>query len=275
LGNSALIGYYGRQISENQLLTSSHVNPREILTLPPPPADARIAYGREPRQFGELRANVAPAYLQPLVITLHGGFWRNQFNLAYMGHLCEALKKLGFATWNLEYRSLGDPGGGWPGTFDDVTAGAAFLKNIAGPYRLDLTRVVALGHSAGGQLALWLAKNMKLQGVIGLGAVADLRRAQEMQLSNRVVDLLHAPASADPMQQLPLHTPQRLFAGVEDDIVPIEISRRYVEAAQKKGDDARLIELPGGHFEPVYPGTAQWTRVAHEVAALLASSAPH
>ncbi len=192
-----------------------------------------------------------------------------------MGHVCEALKKLGFATWNLEYRSIGDPGGAWPGTFEDVVAGAAFLKNIAKPYNLDLSRTIALGHSAGGQLALYLASKMKLQGVIGIGAVADLKRAQEMELGNRVVDLLHAPPSVDPMQCLPLHTPQRLFCGEDDDIVPIEISRRYVQAAQKKGDDARLIELPGGHFEPVNPREPQWTRVAQEVVSLLASSAPH
>jgi acetyl esterase/lipase len=249
------------------------MNPREILTRPAPPADARMAYGKEARQFGELRANSLG--LQPVVIALHGGFWRNQFNLDYMGHLCEALKKLGFATWNLEYRSLGDPGGGWPGTFDDAVAGAAFLKNIAGPYHLDLNRVITLGHSAGGQLALHVASKMKVQGVIGLGAVADLKRAQEMQLGNRVVDLLRAPASADPMQCLPLHTPQRLFCGKDDDIVPIEIGRLYVEAAKKNGDDARLIELPGGHFEPVDPLTPQWASVAQEVQALVASRAPH
>jgi acetyl esterase/lipase len=246
------------------------VNSREILTLPAPPCDAKIAYGSEPRQFGELRASSGAHAPQPLVITLHGGFWRNQFNLAYMSHLCQALKKLGIATWNVEYRSLGDLGGGWPGTFDDALAGAAFLKNLAGPYRLDLNRAVALGHSAGGQLALYLASRMKLQGVVGVGAVADMKRAQEMHLGNRVVDLLHAPVSADPMQSLPLHTPQRLFCGKEDDIVPIEISRRYVDAALAKGDDARLIELPGGHFEPVDPRTPQWTSVVHEIMALLA-----
>jgi acetyl esterase/lipase len=251
------------------------MNPREILTLPPPPADARIAYGSAPRQFAEIRATAGLKDPQPVVIALHGGFWRNQFNLAYMGHLCEALKKSGIATWNLEYRSLGDDGGGWPGTFDDVVAGAAFLKNVAGPYRLDLNRTLALGHSAGGQLALWLAGKRKLQGVIGLGAVADLRRAQEMQLGNRVVDLLHAPPSADPMQCLPLRTSQRLFTGKDDDIVPAAIGRGYVEEAQKKGDDAKLIELQGGHFEPVDPRTPQWARVAQEVADLLASSAPH
>ncbi len=192
-----------------------------------------------------------------------------------MGHLCEALKKQGFATWNLEYRSLGDNGGGWPGTFEDAVAGALFLKNIAGPYHLDLNRIITLGHSAGGQLALHVASKMKVQGVIGLGAVADLKRAQEMQLGNRVVDLLKAPSSADPMQCLPLHTPQRLFSGKDDDIVPIEISRLYAAAAREKGDDARLIELPGGHFEPVDPLTSQWASVAHEVQALLANSAPH
>jgi hypothetical protein len=122
------------------------MNPREILTLPLPPADAKIAYGEAPRQFGELRANAGLKSLQPVVITLHVGFWRNQFNLAYMGHLCEALNRLGFATWNLEYRALGDPGGGWPGTCEDILSGAAFLKNIAGPSRVAHEVAALLGN---------------------------------------------------------------------------------------------------------------------------------
>jgi acetyl esterase/lipase len=258
-------------------------NSFEILTLPPPPADARFAYGNQLRQFGDLRVDPRSPPPHPVIITLHGGFWRNQFNLAYMGHLCAALKDIGIATWNIEYRSIGDLGGAWPGTFDDVAAGAAFLVKIADRYQLDLSRAMTLGHSAGGQLALWLAAQlsitqirtkMKLRCAVGLAAVADLRRAQELQLSNRAVDLLHAPPSADPMQLLPLHVPQRLFHGKDDDIVPIDLSHRYVEAAWKRGDDARLIELSGGHFEPVDPRTPQWTRVAQEVASLFASSAP-
>jgi acetyl esterase/lipase len=246
---------------------------RDILTLPCPAADARITYGSQPRQFADLRIPGSPDQRRPVVITIHGGFWRNQFNLTYMGHLCTALKRLGIATWNIEFRSIGDRGGAWPGTFDDVAAAAAHLRTIAGQYHLDLDRTIALGHSAGGHLGLWLSSKTKLRGVVGLGAVADIGRARKLHLSNGVVDLLHAPASGDPMQILPLHTSQRLFHGKDDDIVPIDLVRRYVDAAQKKGDDAKLIELDGGHFEPVDPRTKQWAAVAEEVRRLLRASA--
>lgn len=248
------------------------LNSRDILTMPSPSADARVSYGSLPRQFADLRFPDSTAGLRPVVIVLHGGFWRNQFNLAYMGHLCAALKQKGIATWNVEYRSIGDSGGGWPGTFDDVAAAVGHLRMIARAYRLDLTRTVALGHSAGAELALWLTSKIKLRGVVGLGAVADLGRARELPQGKRIIDDLHAPESADPMRMLPLHTPQRLFSGRDDDLVPIALVRGYVEAAQKKGDDARLIELDGGHFEPVDPRTGQWTQVAAEVSRLLTAS---
>src|SRR3989441_379292 len=127
----------------------------DILTLPPPPADARLAYGADPNQFGDLRLPKTKGPF-PVVMNIHGGFWRSKYDLAHAGHLCAALPAKGLATWNLEYRRVGNPGGGWPGTFEDIRNGYRFLPQIAKRYNLDPARVLVMGHSAGGQLALCL-----------------------------------------------------------------------------------------------------------------------
>src|SRR5215831_12973469 len=128
----------------------------DILTLPPPPADTRISYGTDPNQFADLRLPKTKG-LFSVVMNIHGGFWRAKYDLSHAGHLCAALTSKGLATWNLEYRRVGNAGGGWPGTFEDLLLGVKFLESIAWKYRLDLKRMVVLGHSAGGQLALCLA----------------------------------------------------------------------------------------------------------------------
>ena len=150
----------------------------DILILVPPPADERVPYGSDAHQFGDLRLPKGNGP-HPVVINIHGGFWRNEYDLTHAGHLCAALTAKGVATWNLEYRRIGNPGGGWPGTLDDVRTGAAHLKKIAGERSLDLKRAVATGHSAGGHLVLWLAKQnaIALKGLVALAPVADLRGA--------------------------------------------------------------------------------------------------
>src|SRR5688572_6954117 len=112
----------------------------------------RIAYGSDPLQFGHL---FLPAVggPHPVVVVIHGGFWRSLYDLEYMGPVCEALSRVGVAAWSLEYRRLGNPGGGWPGTFEDVASGTSHLQKIAQQHDLDLDRIIALGHSAGGHLA--------------------------------------------------------------------------------------------------------------------------
>jgi acetyl esterase/lipase len=250
---------------------------QSILDLPPAPAGERIAYGADQFQFGELRVPSGSGP-HPVAIVIHGGYWRAAYDLAHLGHFCEALKREGIATWSLEYRRLGNRGGGFPGTFDDVAAGAAHLKKIAAAHNLDLDRVVATGHSAGGQLALWLAKQrvVDLKRVIPLAPVADLRRAFELHLSDSVVaDLLGgSPAkvpdryrSTSPIELVPLGVEQRVIHGVRDDIVPISISRDYAAAARSHGDDATLTEIPGaGHFELIDPRSSAWDVVKKAVA---------
>jgi len=191
-----------------------------------------------------------------------------------------ALNAEGVATWSLEYRRLGNAGGGCPGTFDDVATGARHLGSIAGRYNLDRKRFVALGHSAGGQLALWLAAEQEpLRGVVSLAGVADLRRAYELGLSNSVVrDLLEgSPDSVperydrySPIERLPLRIPQRLIHGSLDKNVPLEISQRYVDKAQACGDDATLIALKDAeHFKLIDPRATEFEVVRNTVLKLL------
>ena len=168
----------------------------DILTLSPPPADVRLPYGGDAHQFGDLRipgglpkpgAKSHPRH--PVVMNIHGGYWRNKYDLVHAGHICAALTAQGFATWNIEYRRIGDPGGGWPGSFEDVRNSHRFLHQIAKPYHLDLHRVVVMGHSAGGQMALALAGHeASVKNVVSLAGVVDLARALELHLSHDAAD---------------------------------------------------------------------------------------
>jgi acetyl esterase/lipase len=259
-----------------------------------PPPTERVAYGSAPQQFGDLRLPAGEAGRPwPVVIVIHGGYWRARYDLGYFGAACGALAQAGLATWNIEYRRLGDAAGGWPGTFDDVAAAADALRGLAARYPLDLRRVVALGHSAGGQLGLWLAARLRLpaqapvlwrtdplliHGVVALAGVADLRRAWELRLSDNATELLmgggpaQVPdryASGSPFDLLPLGVPQALIHGTADTAVPFEISQRYVARAQALGDDARLIALEGAdHFEAIDPATAEWQVVERTLLAM-------
>src|SRR5215831_5666888 len=239
----------------------------------------RIPYGTDPHQFGELTLPSTTG-LHPVVIVIHGGFWRAKYDLGYMRPVCESLAAAGIAAWNLEYRRIGNPGGGWPGTLNDVAAGSGYLASIAERFHLDLNRVIAIGHSAGGHLAFWLASRKTiLTAAISLTGVLDLRRAWELKLSNTVVaDFLGGSPDevperydfASPIEQLPLDIPQKLFHGTNDDDVPFEISQRYVQAAQFRGDDAELIALQGaGHYDGVDPGTKECALVRDTVVRLI------
>jgi acetyl esterase/lipase len=256
-----------------------------------------IAYGPLPLQFGELRLPGGPGP-HPVLVTLHGGFWRARYDLAYFGVVCDALAAAGVATWNVEYRRLGQEGGGWPGTLHDVGAAVDHMRELAARFPLDLDRVGALGHSAGGHLALWAAGRARvatasplsrphplpLRCVVALAGVCDLRRAWELRLSSNVTeDFLggtpHAVperyAAASPAELLPLGVPQALIHGTEDDSVPYEISVDYHEAARAAGDEVMLVTLAGaGHFEMVDPATPEWAAVHEATLSLLRGGEP-
>ena len=246
----------------------------DILSLAPPKADARVAYGRDENQFVDLRL---PKKKGPhaLGIVIHGGYWRARYDLEYAGHLCAALTAKGIATANLEYRRVGNAGGGWPGTFADIRAGYQFLTQNARKYQFDTRRIVAIGHSAGGQLGLCLAAHETgVKAAISLAGVVDLQRAYALHLSNdAVVEFLGGtPAEvadhyreADPMK-LAIRARQWLMHGAADDVVPPAFSKDYVSAKQKMKEDARLVEISGaGHFEVVDPRSGAWRDVERVV----------
>lgn len=265
---------------------------RDVLKLQAAPADARIAYGPGPQQFGELwiPGGRGP---HPVAVVIHGGCWRAPFGEDHLRPLCAALARAGVAAWCLEYRRVGDDGGGWPGTFEDVARGADHLRQIAGAHRLDLTRVIAVGHSAGGELALWLATRshlprtdplrgpepLLLRGVVGLAAIPDLARAATEKVCGDSVPLfLGGPpeaqasryAAASPAALLPLGIPQQLVHGRLDRIVPIALSESYVAAARAKGDLAVLVPVDGaGHFDLIAPTSAAWPKVERAVRSLI------
>ena len=191
-----------------------------------------------------------------------------------MGDLCEAICKSGYAVWSLEYRRVGQPGGGYPGTLEDIRSGAKHITKIPG---IDLTRVAVAGHSAGGHLALWLAAQnaLELRGVAALAAVTDLRRAHALRLGAGAVEAFIGCAptecadrysAASPADLLPIKVPQRLLHGAADDIVPIELSESFAKASA----NAQLTAFPGaGHFELINPRSKEWPQVLCQITALL------
>jgi acetyl esterase/lipase len=250
-----------------------------ILTLAPPPYDERLSYGSDPNQFGDLRVPKSGGPF-PVVMNIHGGFWRSKYDLAHAGHLCAALTAKGLATFNLEYRRVGNKGGGWPGTFEDTAAGFRFLPQIAKRYKLDTNRVVIMGHSAGGQLALCLAAHEPaVKNVISLAGVVDLQAAYEDHLSNdAVVDFLGGKPKevpehyheADPLQLSIPKAEQWLIYGLSDDVVPPAYSRNYVQQKKQKNENAHLVEVAqAGHYELIDPHSTAWPKVEQTALHLL------
>jgi acetyl esterase/lipase len=246
--------------------------------MPLPPPGERISYGDGPQQFGELRLPKRDGPF-PTVVLIHGGCWQSGFDYRYITHLASWLAEQGVATWTIEYRRLGDDGAGFPGTFLDVAHAADMLRTIAAKSAIDLTRVYAAGHSAGGQLALWLASRAKLtetsdlfvkdplpiRGVLGLAAITDLaqyRIGPPKSCHASVEPLLGGPpekvaaryAETSPAERLPLGVRQVFIQGENDPIVSADSVRAYVDAAKKAGDEAIILALPSaGHFEASAP----------------------
>jgi len=252
---------------------------QDILTVAPPKADERIAYGSDPHQFGEIRVpkDKGP---HPVLVNIHGGFWRNKYDLAHAGHLCAVLTARGIATWNLEYRRVGDPGGGWPGSFADVVNGYRFIARLPEKFNLDSKRVTVMGHSAGGHLALCLAADhTSVRSVVSLAGVVDLQKAWDLHLSNdAVAEFLGGPPSrvsthyqqADPMR-LAIKAEQWLIHGLEDDVVSSDFSRNYVISKKSQGENVHLLEIAkAGHFDLIDPHSAAWPKVENTVMHLLA-----
>ncbi|MFC8845644.1 MULTISPECIES: alpha/beta hydrolase family protein [unclassified Micromonospora] len=252
-------------------------DPRSVLDRPAPAPDATVAYGGHPDQVADLRRPAGDGPPRPLVVVVHGGFWRAEYDRAHTGPLAAALAALGHPVAQLEYRRTGQPGGGWPGTLADVLAGVAALPGLAGPVLGDRLRPgppLLVGHSAGGHLALYAAATAPetVAGVLALAPVADLTEAYRLDLDGGAVAALlgggpaehpQRYAAADPRLLVPISTRTVILHGLLDRQVPVGVSRSYVAAARAAGSPVRLVELPEcEHFGLIDPESAAWPEVA-------------
>lgn len=260
-------------------------------TPPAPPTDR--PYGPEPEQYGRLRLPHGRPAPVPVVVVIHGGFWRAAYGIEHMEPLAEALTAQGFATWSVAYRRVGESGGGWPGTLLDVGAAIDELREAAAAAPLDLTRVVTLGFSAGGHLALWAAARPRIpagsplrvadplpvRGAISLAGVCHLARGHAIRVGAGAVDALMGGgpdrvadryAAGDPAALVPLGVRQVLVHGTVDGNVPLELSRAYADAAIAAGDDVQLVTIDGsGHFDLVTPSGRPWDALREALASLV------
>ena len=235
-----------------------------------PPAE-RHAYGPHPSQACELHLPAGDGPY-PVAVLVHGGFWRQTYGWDLERAVAEDLTARGWAAWNVEYRRLGGDGG-WPATFEDVAAAGDALAQHGD--RLDLSRVVAIGHSAGGQLAVWAAGRadpvVGLTGAVSQAGALDLDELFRLGTSNDVVrellggspdEVAERYAAASPARRLPVGVPLLVVHGELDDDVPVEVSRAFAAAASEAGDECELVVVADeGHYEHLEPGSRVWAAV--------------
>jgi acetyl esterase/lipase len=265
-------------------------DPREVLTRWAPAPDFTVRYGTHPDHVADVRLPSGEP-TGPLVIFIHGGFWKAEYDRVHTAPLAVDLAAHGYPVATSEFRRMGQEGGGWPGTFADVAAAVARVPgliadgvSVRGRSVPDLARPILAGHSAGGHLALWYPGSAgatgcggaatdapPVRGVLALAPVADLALAYRLGLDDHAVAALLGGGpeevpdryeAADPMRALPLKVPTVVVHGTEDDRVPVEVGRSYVAAARESGADVSLVELPGTeHFAVIDPRSAVWSTV--------------
>ena len=202
----------------------------------------------------------------PVVVLVHGGYWRAMYGKIVMKPLAADLVRRGYAAWNIEYRRIGRrQGGGYPMTFEDVAAAIDKLASVAGD-RLDMSDVTLVGHSAGGHLALWAASRtdseVDFKRVIAQAPIVNLVACgppAHALMGGTPDDLPDRYAECDPMQLLPLSVPTAVVHGSDDMTIPIARSREYVEAARAAGAEIELLDpSPGGHRSHIDPRSSAW-----------------
>lgn len=230
-----------------------------------------VRYGTNSSQFGEL--TMPSGTPRGIAVVIHGGFWRSAFNLSLGRPLAADLASRGWVAWNIEYRRVGN-GGGNPNTFDDVSNAIAALKTkITG---LDTTRVVTIGHSAGGHLATWAAARQRftrwtsspvpVTHVISQAGVLDLTEAHRLNLGSGAVRSFMGtvPGSSydpcDPYRHIPLTQPVWAIHGTADTTVPISQSQRYVDKAVSFGAAATLVANSGNHMDQISTTSTAWAQ---------------
>jgi acetyl esterase/lipase len=266
-------------------VSAQRFGPRQVDSLPSRSPSAVARYGTDSLHFGELRLPDGNGPF-PVAVVIHGGCWTKGFaTLRNTAALASALVDLGVATWNIEYRQLRDPGGGWPGTFQDVGAGIDYLRTLARQHPLDLRKVVLIGHSAGAHLALWGAGRGKLavdspirgqdpltvHGAVAIDGPGDLigfvgldqRICGQPVITNLFggspTDQPERYRQGSPQELLPLRVPQYLVAAP---VLTADAARAYQARARAVGDTvAILVVTDGGHFDVIGPGRPAFAAV--------------
>ncbi|MBM7602443.1 acetyl esterase/lipase [Metabacillus crassostreae] len=247
----------------------------------------KISYGEHSSQFGVLRIPDSKEPL-PIIVMIHGGFWQSKYNLEENNPIAEDLTSRGYVTWNIEYRRVGEEGGGWTGTFNDVIDSINYLSHLKEVYNLDLTKVYLIGHSAGGHLALWVASRMDqikdaqsfnklivpVKKVVSLAGVTDLNKMwkfhEEKGIKSLVASLMGGPPNefderykaASPIELIPIRIDHVLVHGELDQHVPVELSKDYYLKAIEKGSNVKLLILPNvEHFKIIDPTSTAWESI--------------
>ena len=276
------------------------MTPQDLASVPAQAPERRVIYGADANQFAELRVP-GGAGPHPVVVLVHGGCFKTYASLANLAPVGDVLKGRGIATLNVEYRRVDQPGGGWPNTYLDVGNAVDHVRTLAGEHHLDLSRVVIVGHSAGGHLAMWaaarsrvprgsalyMANPLAVRGVVDLAGPLDLTaniEGYEGLCRDRVITNLMGgtPASvpehytqASPMKLLPLGVPQVIVLGEYEEYVPRHFAQTYVQTAERAGDRVRMLLIPGaGHFEIASPRAAIWPKVESAIRSLIDGKLP-
>ena len=284
-------------------IVRAQTSPVELIRQESPPANERISYGADALQFGELRLPAGSGPF-PVAVLVHGGCWSatlgklpdNVVSFELLRPIAAALAEAGIASWNVEYRRLGNEGGGWPGTFQDLAAATDRLRELARKYPLDLKRVAAVGHSSGGQLALWLAARprlpagsavrggapLPLSGAVSVDGPPDLAAARAIEErvcgSPAITRFVGGTPAEFPLRYregssgglLPLGVPQELLVASRAPQDWTELFRQYAASAGKAGDRVRIVTMEGAnHFDGINPRAPAWTTVMESIRSVL------
>lgn len=271
----------------------------DYMALSGPAPSATFAYGSAPSQYAELFLPAGKGPF-PVAVLVHGGCWTREFGgIVQLRNMAGALAARGIAAWNVEYRRVDEAGGGYPGTYQDMNAALELLAAKAKAYPLDLGRLAAVGHSAGGQLVQWLgarpripassplytAHPLPVRQVVSLGGLADLRREAALIASScgrETAQLAGTPSTARPDvfsdtnagDLLPNGSRTILVTGELDTIAPPRVAQAFAARARAAGDAAEVVILPGAsHYDEVAAGSASWPLVLKAIEAALAPAA--
>lgn len=279
-------------------LTGGAIGPGEVNALPASPATVTAKYGSDALQFGELRLPAGKGPF-PVAIVVHGGCWTRGFASVRMtAPIASALAARGVATWNVEYRQVGDAGAGWPGTFRDWGAATDQLRTLARVHPLDLQRVAVVGHSAGAHAALWIAARDQLRrqreigvanplpihaafAIDGPADLAGLVGADAQICGKPVIAPLMGGTPAQRPERYRWASPQQLLATsasqflVASAVLTATEARHYAELIQRRGGKAQVLELPAGHFDVIAPGQPGWTRIEDLIVTTLLGDRGH